>query len=71
MRIGFTLNEAELEIWPIDDWSRKKVYLILGKNQIGYEYMPTTMGTVSLRFRTFEDYKKALELIKNDAQNFN
>jgi len=66
MRIGYTLNEAELEIWPIDDWSRKRIYLILGKHQIGYEYKPTTMGTVSLRFSNKDNYKQAISMIEHE-----
>ena len=62
MRIGYTLNEAQLEIWPIDDWSRKQCIQILTKHRIGFQYVPTTMDTMAFRFYDTEDYILAKEL---------
>ncbi len=62
MRIGFTLHEAQLEIWPIDDWSRKQCIQILTKHHIGFHYVPTTMGTMAFRFYSIEDYKLAKDM---------
>lgn len=62
MRIGITLHEAQFEIWPIDDWSRKLCIQILTKHHIGFQYVSTTMGTMAFRFYNIEDYKLALML---------
>ena len=66
MRIGYTLTEALLEIWPMDKWSREKILLILGNNQIGFDVVPTTMNTYSFRFRNKEDYYTAKQLIDGE-----
>lgn len=61
-RIGITLNEAQLEIWPIDDWSRKRCVSILARHSIGFTYVATTMGTTAFQFYNESDYKLALEM---------
>jgi hypothetical protein len=63
MRIGITLCHDLLEIWPIDNWSRKKAIEILDHYKIGFQYVPTTMGTMAFRFNTKEDFKLALGLL--------
>ena len=60
----FTVNEVTLEIWPLDPFSRNIITRTLGNNQIGYKYKPTTMGMPSMEFRTIEDFKLALGLLK-------
>lgn len=62
MRIGITLHEHNMEIWPIDDWSRKQCIQILTRYHIGFQYVPTTMGTMAFRFYTKDEYKLALEM---------
>ncbi len=62
IRPQYTINPILLEIFPIDNWSRKKI--ILSLNKIGYDYVPTTMGECSLRFRSETDYQQALNIIK-------
>ena len=69
MRIGITLHEAQLEIWPIDDWSRKQCIQILTRHQIGFQYVPTTMNTMAFRFYDTEDYLLAKGLFI-DNPNF-
>lgn len=65
MKAQITLNEHAREIWPTDPASRKLCTRLLGMYQIGYDYVPTTMGTVALKFRSIEEYEQALALIKN------
>lgn len=64
-RPQITLNNNSLEIWPSDKWSREVCYRLLGYYQIGYDYIPTTMGTVALKFRNLESYEQALTIIQN------
>lgn len=67
-RIQFTLNESLLEVWPSDRWSRDNCHRLMGNYQLGYDYIPTTMGTSALRFRNLETYEQALTIIKNYAE---
>lgn len=53
-----------MEIWPIDDWSRKIVTTAVTEAGIDFNLNPTTMGHPALRFNTNEDYEKALSIIK-------
>lgn len=68
MRIGITLHEHNLEIWPIDDWSRKQCVQILTKHYIGFQYVPTTMGTTAFKFYNAEDYRFALEIFNEQLR---
>jgi len=68
MRIGFTLHEANLEIWPIDDWSRKQCIQILTKHHIGFSYIQTTMGSMAFRFSTKEDFDLARNLFNKQYE---
>jgi len=60
----FTVNELTMEIWPLDTFSRNIITKTLGRHQIGYNYKATTMGMPSMEFRTHEDYKLAIGLLK-------
>jgi len=64
-RIGITLHETNLEIWPTDDWSRRKCVDILTRYHIGFTYVPTTMGSTAFQFYNHQDYKLATELFSN------
>jgi hypothetical protein len=65
MKIQFTLNAAEFEIWPVDKPSRDQFISLMARNDIGYRYMPTTMGTMTFRFHNKEDYNRALDLAQS------
>ena len=54
-----------MEIWPVDEWSRKIVTTAITDAGINYNLNPTTMGHPALRFATSEDYEKALSIIKD------
>lgn len=61
----FTVDTASAQIWPTDKWSRDLILKVLGNAQIGFDYIPTTMGEPALRFRSNEDYVRATTLIRS------
>ncbi|NDB81237.1 MAG: hypothetical protein EB127_00585 [Alphaproteobacteria bacterium] len=60
----FTVDNINLFIWPIDKFSRDIILKILGRNQIGFDCVPTTMGTWSFYFRSKDEFEQALYLIR-------
>jgi len=64
LKIQFTQNPNQLEIWPLDKWSRDNLTRIMAENKMAYTFEPTTMGTVCLRFKTQKDFDSALQLAK-------
>jgi hypothetical protein len=54
-----------MEIWPIDEWSRKIIIDTVSNQKIEFTLNQTTMGTPALRMNNIEDYEKALSTIKD------
>lgn len=62
--LQFTNIPELLELFPLDKWSRQGLIKVLGKAGIGYAYTPTTMGEMSFRIHTKEEFDRALKLAK-------
>ncbi|NBO99933.1 MAG: hypothetical protein EBU90_07360 [Proteobacteria bacterium] len=60
----FTVNDETHQIWPLDEYSRTEILRTFGSNQIGFDYIPTTMGMPALKFRSIQEYKQALRLME-------
>lgn len=60
----FTVNNESFQIWPLDEYSRTEILRIFGNNQIGFDYIPTTMGMPALKFRSEQEYKQAIRLLE-------
>lgn len=58
------VNPSLMEIWPIDEWSRKIIIEAISSQGITYSLNQTTMGTPALKMNTTEDYEQALSIIK-------
>lgn len=63
IRIQITLNEAQLEIFPSDGWSRNKFRELLNFHQLNAIEVPTTMAHPAFRFDNKEDYLVAIKHI--------
>ena len=50
------------EIWPMDEFSRKKIHSLIESMNLTYQEFSTTMGTLTFRFGRDDFYqlKKAL-----------
>ncbi|NDG31727.1 hypothetical protein EB118_16860 [bacterium] len=63
IRIQITLNEAQLEIFPSDSWSRNTFRELLIFHQLTAAEVPTTMAHPAFRFDNKEDYLKAIKYV--------
>lgn len=62
--LQFTNIPELLELFPLDPWSRKGLIEVLRKAKIGYNYTPTTMGAMSFRLHSKEEFDLAFKLAK-------
>ena len=59
---NYTINETLFEIWPMDEYSRKKILSLIESMNLTYTEFPTTMTTSGIYFGRDDFYqiKKAL-----------
>jgi len=62
--LQFTNIPELLELFPLDPWSRRGLIEVLRRANIGYVYTPTTMGAMSFRLHSREDFDLAFKLAK-------
>lgn len=65
VRPQYTITPLLMEVWPVDNWSRKLICECLEKNSIRFEYAYTTMGAPAIKFLSHKDYELAYNLIKD------
>jgi len=65
VRPQYTVTPLNMEIWPLDKWSRRLILECLEKNLIRVDQVYTSMGEPALKFKNNKDFERAYTLIKD------